>query len=385
MADGTFPSLVSKNRDTNSATNAIFITLTDGTDTALVDALGNLNVIVNNAAGASAVNIQDGGNSITIDNSTLSVVGGGTEATALRVTIANDSTGLLSIDDNGGSITVDGTVTADTNFDYAEDSAHSSGNIGAFTLAVRNDAGTALAADGDYIPFMVNSAGALYTTSTSNSPSKVDDSAFSIAVDTVSPSGFLADETAPDSVDEGDVGLARMTLDRKVLTRIVGATDANRLDIDASGHAQIDIAAISVTAFPVSATTALNTMTNPIFVQTVDTALSTDEIHDYSTATPAGDAASNHDYTVTGTTFMLKSIIASCSGAMKFEIQTGPVASLVTKAVGFLNARQGDTKQVYFDPPIEVPVTSTGTVRVIRTNRNSSSTDVYSTIIGYDV
>jgi hypothetical protein len=126
-------------------------------------------------------------------------------------------------------------------------------------------------------------------------------------------------------------------------------------------------------------------MTNPIFVQTVDTALSTDEIHDYSTATPAGDAASNHDYTVTGTTFMLKSIIASCSGAMKFEIQTGPVASLVTKAVGFLNARQGDTKQVYFDPPIEVPVTSTGTVRVIRTNRNSSSTDVYSTIIGYDV
>ena len=53
------------------------------------------------------VNIADGGNSITIDNATLAVVGGGTEATALRVTIANDSTGVLSIDDNGGSITVD--------------------------------------------------------------------------------------------------------------------------------------------------------------------------------------------------------------------------------------------------------------------------------------
>jgi len=38
--------------------------------------------------------------------------GGGTEATALRVTIASDSTGVLSIDDNGGAITVDGTVTA---------------------------------------------------------------------------------------------------------------------------------------------------------------------------------------------------------------------------------------------------------------------------------
>jgi hypothetical protein len=37
----------------------------------------------------------------------LSVVGGGTEAAAIRVTIANNSTGVLSVDDNGGSFTVD--------------------------------------------------------------------------------------------------------------------------------------------------------------------------------------------------------------------------------------------------------------------------------------
>ncbi len=42
----------------------------------------------------------------------LSTTGGGTEAAALRVTIANDSTGVVSIDDNGASITVDGTVAA---------------------------------------------------------------------------------------------------------------------------------------------------------------------------------------------------------------------------------------------------------------------------------
>lgn len=41
----------------------------------------------------------------------LSTTGGGTEAAALRVTIATDSTGVLSVDDNGGSLTVDGTVT----------------------------------------------------------------------------------------------------------------------------------------------------------------------------------------------------------------------------------------------------------------------------------
>lgn len=61
------------------------------------------------------VGINDSGNSITVDNSSLSVVGGGTEATAMRVTLASDSTGVLSVDDNGGSITVDGTVSITAN------------------------------------------------------------------------------------------------------------------------------------------------------------------------------------------------------------------------------------------------------------------------------
>lgn len=43
----------------------------------------------------------------------------------------------------------------------------------------------------------------------------VDDSAFGVGSDLVSPTGFLADETATDSVDEGDIGVARMTLDRR--------------------------------------------------------------------------------------------------------------------------------------------------------------------------
>lgn len=46
------------------------------------------------------------------DVASLAVTGGGTEASAVRVTIASDSTGVVSVDDNGGSITVDGTVAA---------------------------------------------------------------------------------------------------------------------------------------------------------------------------------------------------------------------------------------------------------------------------------
>ena len=60
----------------------------------------------------NTVSVDDNGGSLTIDNTTLAVVGGGTEAAALRVTIANDSTGLLSVDDNGGSLTIDNSTLA---------------------------------------------------------------------------------------------------------------------------------------------------------------------------------------------------------------------------------------------------------------------------------
>ena len=78
-------------------------------------------VTINNASGASAVNIQDGGNSLTVDGSVtlaaaipagtnnigdvdvltvpapLNLTGNGASASALRVTMANDSTGIVSL------------------------------------------------------------------------------------------------------------------------------------------------------------------------------------------------------------------------------------------------------------------------------------------------
>ena len=47
---------------------------------------------------------------IDADTGTLAVTGGGTEAGALRVTIANNSTGVVSVDDNAASLTVDAPV-----------------------------------------------------------------------------------------------------------------------------------------------------------------------------------------------------------------------------------------------------------------------------------
>lgn len=75
-----------------------------------VDVLTMPTVAVSQSGTWDEVGINDSGNSITVDNAQLSVVGTGTEATAMRVTIATDSTGVLSVDDNGGILTVDGTV-----------------------------------------------------------------------------------------------------------------------------------------------------------------------------------------------------------------------------------------------------------------------------------
>ncbi|ANW00698.1 hypothetical protein [Bradyrhizobium icense] len=45
----------------------------------------------------------------------------------------------------------------------------------------------------------------------------VDDAAFTAGTSNVNVAGFVADESSTDSVDEGDAGAARMTLDRKII------------------------------------------------------------------------------------------------------------------------------------------------------------------------
>jgi len=328
MADGAFATLVSKDRDANAVGNPIFVQVSDGTESLLVNGDGSINVLL---GANSGVDIGD------VD---VTSVVPGTGATELG----------KAVDDAGGAT-----------------------DTGVAILAIRDDALTTLTpVDGDYVRLRVNSTGALHVTGSFSAANVfVDDSAFTVATDSVSATGFLADETATDSVDEGDIGLGRMSLDRRQLT------DATLQIGDTDVSATVPV--------PISATEAANSELNPIYVHEVD-ATSGEEVHDYDTASAvASDATSNHDYTVAGTTFLLRSVIVAGSGNIKFEVQSGPVAGLATVAVGFLNGRQGDTQQINFNPALEVPVTSTGTVRVIRTNRQGSATDVYSTIIGSDL
>lgn len=111
----------------------------------------------------------------------------------------------------------------------AEDAAHASADIGFPSLAVRTDTPTNRSGtDGDY-EFLQISAGRLWASSLITGDALTalqliddtvfaDDAAFTIATSKVMAAGFLADETAADSVDEGDIGIPRMTLDRRVRT-----------------------------------------------------------------------------------------------------------------------------------------------------------------------
>jgi hypothetical protein len=122
------------------------------------------NTVLNSGSGGDTIATDDIGGvkyqrvklSCGADGSATDVpVGGGTEATALRVTVASDSTGLLPVSISSGGIT-----------GRAEDDAHSSGHEGVVILAVRRDtAAVGSDTDGDYSTVNVDSAGRVYVNS----------------------------------------------------------------------------------------------------------------------------------------------------------------------------------------------------------------------------
>lgn len=104
------------------------------------------------------------------DYSHMHVNGVGGLKTSLISTAGNDLT--INAD---GSINVNADISVVTGFEKAEDSAHGSGDIGGYVLAVRQDTlASSTSADGDYGSFKTDSRGALYT----------------------APVGFVADDAA---------------------------------------------------------------------------------------------------------------------------------------------------------------------------------------------
>jgi hypothetical protein len=108
--------------------------------------------------------------------------------------------------------------------------------LGNLIFAVRRDTpgpGTGVD-DGEIGALSMNSAGALYVTAASGSSgTATDDAAFTPASGTGTVIFGFADETTPDSVNEGDAGAVRMTLTRALHTNLRDSS-GNELGIAAA-------------------------------------------------------------------------------------------------------------------------------------------------------
>jgi hypothetical protein len=107
--------------------------------------------------------------------SSLASIDAGTPAALGQTTMSASQPVVLASDQTGIPITSIIPGVAATNLGKAEDSPHSTGDVGVMALAVRNDAGAVLAGnDNDYVPMTTDSTGALRvdmngTASTNNS------------------------------------------------------------------------------------------------------------------------------------------------------------------------------------------------------------------------
>lgn len=207
------------------------------------------------------VKLTDG----TADSTTAIAAGGGVESGALRVTVASDSTGVLSVDDNGSSLTVDngGTfavqIAANSSVNVAQvagtttDTNSGTKSAGTQRVVLATDQPqltNALKVDGSAVtqPVSGTVTANLGTAAVTNagtfavqdSEKIADDAAFTVATTKLMPIGFLADQASTDSVNEGDIGAARITLDRKLIVTLApsadteGLTALQNLDIDES-------------------------------------------------------------------------------------------------------------------------------------------------------
>lgn len=307
----------------------------NSTDGTLVNLGANNDVTV---TGTVTANLAAGTNNIgDVDVLTvpapLSTTGGGTEAAALRVTVATDSTGVLSVDDNGstlsvddggGSLTVDGTVTVTGVATAANQSTiigHVDGiegllttidgdtgtlagavsgsemqvdvvgalpagdnavgrvkltdgtdvadvldltNSNPLTVAVVDGAGSQITSFGGGTQYTEGDTDASITgtallwedtgdTLRAASASKplpvaiisgggsggtamTDDAAFTPGSTSVTPIGAMFDDASPDSVNEGDGGVVRMSGNRNLYVTLRDAAGNERgLNVDANG------------------------------------------------------------------------------------------------------------------------------------------------------
>lgn len=276
-------------------------------------------------------------------------------------TMTVNADGSINITDNGGSITVDGSVTVSATDLDIRDLSHTQDSVkigdGTDFLAVNNDGSVNITDNGGSITI---DASDLDIRDLAFATDKVDVSGSTVALDAPT---LAALESV--TVQNG-AGASAVNIQDGGNSITVDATD---LDIRDLSHTQDSVKIGDGADFlAVNADGSINVV--------VTDSTPGAATNDYNTAAAiAGGASSVHTYTSTGN-FYLTQIETGASGRMKIEV-----------------AVDGATKFVKFstesDPNISItlsqPILATNgqTVTVTRTNRQNQAQDVYSTISGY--
>lgn len=293
--------------------------------------------------------------------------------------LAVGSDGSINVTDNGGSLTVDGSVTVSaTDLDIrdltsASDSVEVLQNTHDDLNANANiQVGNADVANGNPVP--VSDAGGSLTVDASD----LDIRDLTSASDSVEVLQAAHDDlNANANIQVGNADVANgnpVPVSDAGGSITVDAVDLDIRDLDAATDSvQANLFDEAGVAFSVS-----NPL--PVSVSVSDG----DPIHSYDTqAALAAAASDNHDYTVTALkTLYVRQIVASGSGKMKIEIQeeTAAGAGTYNTIAVFFNSTA--SPNMYFQPEQPLEVEAGKKIRVIRTNRDNQAQDVFSTIIG---
>lgn len=320
-------------------------------------------------------------------------------------TVAVNADGSLNITDNGGSITVDGTVSA-SNFPATVDTNY--GTVGANTIRTASQIGNATgAADFNFgaggaqtlrvAALIGNATGAANFNAGATGAQTLRVEANQGAPNTNANGWFVrvTDGTNNQTVTAGGAAVVQASNLPTTVDTNYGAVGASTIRTaaqigNATGAADFGNGATGAQTLRVAANLALAgtdvSATNPIPVYLSSDNVGT-EVNNYNTASAiAAGASSNHDYTVTaGKTLFLRQVESSASGRIKMEIQveTGVATGVfLTRFVQFGSTSVGNMS-IHLESPISVAAGVR--VRVIRTNRDLLPQDVYSTICGQEV
>lgn len=153
----------------------------DTTDATTIAATDSVGAYVRAANGTLIGNVSDA-LKVNFSNTTIAVTA--TDLDVRDLSYLQDNVAIRGATGNQLVVNADGSINANvdisvtTGSDKAEDAAHTSGDIGTYILAVRQDTLTnSVSADGDYASLKVDATGALYVNVASSGSLTVSDAA----------------------------------------------------------------------------------------------------------------------------------------------------------------------------------------------------------------